>query len=176
MLPVHFGVGHMLRRNLLKLFPAASIALPAAALAGEANGTNETAAQASSVGLRRVNPGGMRVSQQYSHATYVPAGTALLYISGQVGVDEHGRVAAGFEAQVKQAWENLLAILRSEGASASDLVHTTSYLVEGVSVEEFSNARRAYLPNPPPGSTVIFVPRLISPEFLFEIEAIAALR
>jgi enamine deaminase RidA (YjgF/YER057c/UK114 family) len=47
----------------------------------------------------------------YSQGILVRGETRTLFIAGQVGIDPAGVVAPGFEAQARQAWSNLLAVL-----------------------------------------------------------------
>jgi len=124
--------------------------------------------------LTRINPNAIHApAGQYSHATRVPSGTALLYIAGQVGITSQGQVIADFEGQVRQAWENLLHVLSSEGLGTANLVHVNSYVVDGQDIDLFREVRKHYLPSPPPSSTTLIVPRLVSPQWLFEIDAVA---
>ena len=111
---------------------------------------------------------------QYSHLTKVPPGTTLIYIAGQVGADRGGRIAADFGTQMHQAWRNLEAILAAEGLGPEHLVHINSYVVGDQNIPLFRQIRSEYLPNPPPSSTTLLVPRLISPDWLFEVDGVAA--
>jgi 2-iminobutanoate/2-iminopropanoate deaminase len=51
-----------------------------------------------------------------------------LVVSGQVGLGEGGLVTGGLRAELRQAIENLRALLESEGASLDDVVKTTVFL------------------------------------------------
>lgn len=51
----------------------------------------------------------------------------LLFVSGQVGSLEDGSPAAGFEAQVRQAFANLQATLKAAGCGWDDIVDVTSF-------------------------------------------------
>jgi enamine deaminase RidA (YjgF/YER057c/UK114 family) len=62
----------------------------------------------------------------YSHAVEVPAGSRLLYISGEVGALPDGTVPAGIEAQAETCWQNLVAILADAGMTIADLVKITT--------------------------------------------------
>ena len=124
--------------------------------------------------LTRINPNAIHApAGQYSHAVRVQSGTPLLYIAGQVGITPQGQLIADFEGQVRQAWENLLHVLISEGVGAANLVHVNSYVVDGQDIDLFREVRKHYLPSPPPSSTTLIVPRLVSPKWLFEIDAVA---
>jgi 2-iminobutanoate/2-iminopropanoate deaminase len=51
-----------------------------------------------------------------------------LAVSGQIGLVDGSLVHGGFRAEVRQALQNLSALLESEGATAADVVKTTVYL------------------------------------------------
>lgn len=52
-----------------------------------------------------------------------------LYTSGQIALDpKTGQLAAGFEAQVRQVFKNLEAVLAAGGCTFQDVVKATVYL------------------------------------------------
>jgi len=114
----------------------------------------------------------------YSHAIKVD-GRSLLFISGQGGIDHNGKVVGekDMRAQVRQALENIRAILRSQGASLNDVIKMTTYVTD----------MEAYLKlNPPPiteyikgkfpANVLIEVKKLALPEMMVEIDAIALIK
>jgi enamine deaminase RidA (YjgF/YER057c/UK114 family) len=112
---------------------------------------------------------------RYSHAVEIPAGARWLHISGQIGVKPDGTVASGAEAQLEQAWRNIFAILEAAGMTKRDLVKTTTFLTaHAADVGLSRRVRERMLEGAEPASTLIFVPGLARPDFLIEIEAIAA--
>ena len=117
----------------------------------------------------------------YSQAIRVKAGE-LLYIAGQVGVDKDGNLAGdgSMAAQTRQTYDNLGAILESVGASFSDVVEFTTYLVGRDSVPPFMAARSDIFPSLYPSgdyppNTLLVIEGLVREEFLVEIKAVAAL-
>ena len=56
---------------------------------------------------------------RYSQGALVGPGLRWLHISGQVGVRPDGGSLSGIEAQMHQAWDNLLAVLAA-GAGLPD--------------------------------------------------------
>ena len=110
----------------------------------------------------------------YSHAVEVPEGSRLLYISGEVGVLPDGTVPEGIEAQAEACWRNIIAILADAGMGVGDLVKITTYLVRPEDVAAAGAARAKYFGDARPGSATIIVKALVRPEWLIEIEAIAA--
>ena len=112
----------------------------------------------------------------YSHAAEVPEGSRLLYISGEVGVLPDGRVPSGIEAQAEACWRNIIAILADARMEIGDLVKITTYLVRPEDIAAAGAARATHLGDARPGSATIIVKALVRPEWLIEIEAVAAAR
>lgn len=109
----------------------------------------------------------------YSHAVEVPAGTRLLFISGQVPEHADGTVPDGFDAQCHAAWTNVLAALGSAGLGPEHLVKVTTFLTDRGQADANGRIRRARLGDARPALTVIVAQTLAAP-WLLEIEAIAA--
>ena len=97
-----------------------------------------------------------------------------LHISGQIGVDKAGRVAAGAEAQMRECWHHIFEILKSAGMSKRNLVKITGYLVDPKDVGAYREVRDSLLDGHEPASTLVVVARLANPVWLVEIEAVAA--
>lgn len=114
----------------------------------------------------------------YSHVAEVTAGSRMVFIAGQGGEFEDGTHAEGYEAQVKQAFHNLLTALRSVGAEPKDVAKLTVYIVDNSAERlEAYGAELAVTwgEAPKPTCTVVGVPRLALDDMLFEVEAVAVL-
>ena len=114
----------------------------------------------------------------YSYAAVAPPGR-LVYVAGQVGLDEHGVLVGkdDFAAQVQQAFANLQRILAAAGCMAADVLKMT-YFVVGLTPERLASVRSArndFFPGDKPASTLLGVQALFSPDCLFEVEAVAVL-
>jgi enamine deaminase RidA (YjgF/YER057c/UK114 family) len=128
---------------------------------------------------RFLNPAGMPVPRGYSQLVEVPAGTRLLFFSGQVGLDSTGalRDPGDFRAQARQTFENLEAGLRAAGATFADVVKLTFYVLDVKQVPVLREVRDQFVnTEAPPASTLVEVRRLFRDDVLLEIEAIAAVR
>ena len=117
----------------------------------------------------------------YSQAIRVRAGE-LVYVAGQVGVDRDGNLAGdgSMAAQTRQTYENIRGILEAVGASFSDVVEFTTYVVGRESVQSFMAARADVFPSlfpdgDYPPNTLLVIEGLVREEFLVEIKAVAAL-
>lgn len=97
-----------------------------------------------------------------------------LLISGQIGVDKAGKVAAGAEAQMQECWHHIFEILKSAGMTKRNLVKITGYLVDPKDVGAYREVRDRLLDGHQPASTLVVVAQLANPAWLVEIEAVAA--
>lgn len=109
-------------------------------------------------------------------------GLVILLISGTASIDEHGRSIhiGDLRAQCRRTFQNITALLSSEGATWHDIVRTSCYLRDiDRDYEAFNEERTAFYReqqlDPLPASTGIQA-RLCRPELLVEIEAIAMFR
>jgi enamine deaminase RidA (YjgF/YER057c/UK114 family) len=104
-------------------------------------------------------------------APFGPYGHA---VSGEVGVLPDGTVPKGVEAQAEACWRNIIAILADAGMGVGELVKITTYPVRPEDVAAAGAARAKYFGDARPGSATIIVKALVVPEWLIEIEAVAA--
>jgi len=110
------------------------------------------------------------------------SGLTVLLISGTASIDDEGRTVhtGDLRAQTRRTFENITALLASEGATWKDIVRTTCYLRDiERDYEAFNQERTAFYQeqklDPLPASTGIQV-ILCRPDLLVEIEAIAMFR
>lgn len=110
----------------------------------------------------------------YTHGIETPAGARWLHASGQVGITPDGKVAQGFEAQATAAMSNLTAILKEAGMNWGDVVKLNSFVTNQADVAPLRDVRAKFMGDAKPASTLLVVAGLASPDFLVEIELIAA--
>jgi 2-iminobutanoate/2-iminopropanoate deaminase len=111
---------------------------------------------------------------RYSQAVAASADCRWLYISGQVGVTPDGTILKGFEAQARQCWVNIAAILAADGMSVADLVKISTFVTSAEHVTTLRKVRDEALKEAQPASTGLFIAALAHPDLLVEIEAVAA--
>lgn len=104
----------------------------------------------------------------------------VLLISGTASIDEDGKTVhiGDFRAQLQRTFDNITALLASEGATWKDIVRTTCYLRDiDRDYAAFNEERTRFYQeqglDPYPASTGIQA-ILCRPDLLVEIEAIAA--
>ena len=117
----------------------------------------------------------------YSQAIRTRAGE-LLFVAGQVALDADGRLVGEGDvaAQTRQVFDNIGSVLAGAGASFTDVVEFTTYLVGRATIQPFLAARSEVFPavfpdDDYPANTLLIVEGLVRDEFLVEVKAIAAL-
>jgi 2-iminobutanoate/2-iminopropanoate deaminase len=110
----------------------------------------------------------------YSHSAIVPAGTELVFLSGQVGVRPDGSLPSSISEQADQVFANLGALLAAHGLDASALVKLTMFVVAGQDIQAVRATRAKFVGAHRPASTAVFVSQLVDPAWHVEVEAIAA--
>ncbi|MBE0580104.1 RidA family protein [Devosia sp.] len=110
----------------------------------------------------------------YSHGVVVPAGQKLVFCSGQLGIDAAGTVPPDCAGQAKLCFDNIAAILAEAGLGLSDIIRINAYVTGREHLAAYMGVRNALFGEPFPTSTLMIVSGFARPEFVVEIEAIAA--
>jgi enamine deaminase RidA (YjgF/YER057c/UK114 family) len=112
---------------------------------------------------------------RYSHGKVIPDGAEWLITAGQTGSDAEGNIGNGIEEQADFAMRNLFEIVREAGMSSDDVIKMTIYFRDPAHLSVIVAARNRYFGEDfAPASTAIGVSALARPEFLVEVELIAA--
>ena len=111
---------------------------------------------------------------KYSDAVEAPAGARWLYTSGTPGLALDGTLPPDVTGQAELAWQYIVHMLESAGMTVNDLVKVTHYLLRAEDIKPYVAVRTKYLGDARPASMLLIVPELVKPEFLLEVEAIAA--
>jgi len=123
------------------------------------------------------NPPGVAtpLKPHYSNCVKVEAGP-LLFLSGQVSLDADGNLVGKGDvvAQARQVFENLRVQLEANGATMADVLKVTVFVTDITTFHSLSDLRLSYFPENGPASTIVEVSNLAWPEFLIEVEAVAA--
>ncbi|MCP3443192.1 RidA family protein [Bradyrhizobium sp. CCGUVB14] len=126
-------------------------------------------------GLQVLQPSGWPQPKGYSNG--IMAEGRLVVTGGVVGWDVAGRFADGFVAQVRQALENIVAILAEGGARPEHLVRLTWYVVDMddyvSSLKALGKAYRDVIGVHYPSMALVQVVRLVETSARVEIEATA---
>ncbi len=108
----------------------------------------------------------------YSQA--VRAGN-FVFVAGQPGIDPATGQAAGptFDAQARQAFANLRAVLEDAGGSLGGVVKVTCFVTDAAVFSTLNELFKEFFPDTPPARST---PVVVLPKgLLFSIDAIAVL-
>jgi enamine deaminase RidA (YjgF/YER057c/UK114 family) len=110
----------------------------------------------------------------YAHAVEVAAGARTLYISGLNGYELDGTaMPATFEEQATLIWQHLASVLASADMTYADLVSLRFYLADPAFDSSNVAMLTRHLADHRAARTVVCA-RLLDPEWLLEVEAVAA--
>ena len=127
--------------------------------------------------LTRKSPAGAhKPFAHYSHVVTAEGASKLVFCAGQVAADPTGKVLPpdDFAAQTKMVMENLRLALAEVGAALKDVVKVTIFICNPNDVPKARAILQEYFGDNPPASTLCVLRGLANPNFLLEIEAIAA--
>lgn len=106
----------------------------------------------------------------YRHAALHTLGGERLVVSGQVGIRPDGSIAEGLEAQIDQAFVNLIACLEAGGMQVTDLVKIVTYVTVPDAIATFRAVRARRLGDHVCAATFLQIAGLVRPELMVEIE------
>lgn|SRR5512134_3338317 len=127
--------------------------------------------------IKHSNPAGLWTSPRLTQMVEVQ-GARMIYLSGQTPADASYKVRSGdFREQARAVYDNIEIALRAAGATLQDIVKTTTYLTDAGNIPMLRDVRLERYRNlkAPPANTLLIVSRLAEPEFLIEIDVVAAL-
>lgn len=113
----------------------------------------------------------------FSQATVVEAKGRLVFISGMTSRRPDGSIAGigDISEQTRQVCENIKAAVEAAGGSMDDICRVDVYVRNMEHFEAIHKVRREYFKPPLPASTMVEVTKMVSPDYLIEINAIAVL-
>ena len=114
---------------------------------------------------------------RYAHGVVADPGARVIALSGQLGLAPDGTVPEGAEAQARVCFANLDAILAEAGAARAHVLRLNAYVTARAHMAGYMAARDAWLADlaQVPASTLLIVTGFTRPEFVVEVEALAAL-
>ena len=111
---------------------------------------------------------------RYSHGISVPSGYRLVVTSGQLGMGRDETIPADSEAQADLCFANIAAILAEDRMTLANVVRLNAYVTAREHMQGYMRSRDRQFAGTPPCSTLMIVSGFTRPEFVVEIEAIAA--
>lgn len=102
----------------------------------------------------------------------------IIEVTGTVAVDENNNLVGGNSAyeQTRFVIGKIEAVLQRAGASLKDVVRTRIFVTDISRWEEYGRAHGEFFGEIKPCTTMVEISRLISPDYLVEIEATAIIQ
>ena len=125
--------------------------------------------------MKHITPPGIRAPfARYSYGVEIPPGHRILVCSGQLGISAADQVPPTIEEQTHLCFRNIGVVLEAAGFAFSDVVRINAFVVSREHLKGYMTVRDLYIADPPPASTLMIVAGFSRPEFLVEVEVIAA--
>lgn len=110
----------------------------------------------------------------YSNGVEIVSRSRLVFCSGQVGISPDAAIPPDFEGQAKLCFDNIRAILFEAGMDLGHVVKLNAYVTAREHLKSYMEVRNGLFAEPYPASTLMIVTGFARPDFLLEVEAIAA--
>jgi len=113
----------------------------------------------------------------FSQATMIEAQGRLVFISGMTARRADGTIAGvgDITEQTKQVCENIKAAVEAAGGTLDDVCRVDVYVRNMKYSKSTHDMRKQSLTPPLPASTMVEVTKMVSPDYLIEINAIAVI-
>jgi reactive intermediate/imine deaminase len=114
-------------------------------------------------------------SGHFSQAIAIEAKGKLVFISGMTSRRPDGTIAGigDIEAQTRQVCENIKSAVEAAGGTMDDICRVDVYVRNMEHFDRIHKVRREFFKAPAPASTMVEVTKMVSPDYLIEINAIA---
>ena len=126
--------------------------------------------------IERTNPSSLDQPGGYHH---VVKDGKTVYLAGQVARDKDGNTVGVGDAaaQAEQVFRNIQAALESVGSDLGHILKMTTFMTRREDFGAYRAAKSKFLTDDDtlPASTLILCSGLADPDFLIEIEAVAAI-
>lgn len=110
----------------------------------------------------------------YSHGIEVAAGSRLVFCSGQLGIGANAEIPVDCGGQAQLCFDNIAAVLREAGMGLEHIVRINAFVSGREHLRPYMEVRNRLFAEPWPASTLVIVSGFARPEFVVEIEAVAA--
>jgi enamine deaminase RidA (YjgF/YER057c/UK114 family) len=110
----------------------------------------------------------------YSDAIEVGPNLRWLLTSGTPGLATDGDLPKDISGQTELAWKHVISMLEQAGMTVADIVKVTQYLTRAEDIAAYGKVRTRFLGDVRPAAMLLVIPQLVRPEFLVEVEIVAA--
>lgn len=113
----------------------------------------------------------------FSQAIVAEARGRLVFVSGMTARRPDGTIAGigDVAAQTRQVCENIKAAVEAAGGTLDDVCRVDVFVRNIEHFDTIHEVRQEYFGSPPPASTMVEVTKMVSPDYLIEINAIAVI-
>ena len=113
----------------------------------------------------------------FSQATTIEARGKLSFISGMTARCADGSIAGvgDIESQTRQVCENVKSAVEAAGGTLNHVCRVDVFVRNMEHFDVIHRVRREYFSPPLPASTMVEVSKMVSPDYLIEMSAIAVL-
>jgi 2-iminobutanoate/2-iminopropanoate deaminase len=110
----------------------------------------------------------------YSDSIEVRGNVRWLFSSGTPGLATNGDLPSDITGQAEIAWKHVIDLLEQVDMGVADIVTVTQYLTRAEDIPAYGKVRTRFLGELRPASMLLIISQLFKPEFLVELEIIAA--
>jgi len=110
----------------------------------------------------------------YSDAIEVGPNLRWLLTSGTPGLATDGDLPKDISGQAELAWKHVISMLEQAGMTVADIVKVTQYLTRAEDIAAYGKVRTRFLGDVRPAAMLLVIPQLVRPDFLVEVEIVAA--
>jgi enamine deaminase RidA (YjgF/YER057c/UK114 family) len=110
----------------------------------------------------------------YNHGIEIVSRSRLVFCSGQVGIAEDKSIPPDCAGQASICFDNILATLYEAGMGLEHVIKLNAFVTGREYLAPYMEVRNALFDEPYPASTLMIVSGFARPDFVIEIEAIAA--
>jgi 2-iminobutanoate/2-iminopropanoate deaminase len=111
---------------------------------------------------------------KYSDAAEASSNLRWLFTSGTPGLSITGALPSDVTGQSEIAWGHIVKMLQNADMAIADVVKITQYLTRPEDIAAYATVRTRFVGDARPASMLLVIPQLVRPEFLVEVEVIAA--
>ncbi len=117
-------------------------------------------------------------SQIGTYSDAVEAGPNLRWLvtSGTPGLSTVGELPNDIAGQAELAWQHIILMLKKAEMTIADIVKVTQYLTRADDISAYAKVRARFLGDARPAAMLLIIPQLVWPEFVVEVEVLAAKR
>jgi len=113
-------------------------------------------------------------ASNYAQGVALSSEAKRIMVSGQCGVTPDGNILEGTEAQMRQAFANVIEVVKEGGLDTQNIIKVTVFLTNTDDIGLYRTVRDEILQGHTCASTLLVVSALAHPQWTVEIEAEAA--